>query len=60
MNGFEKGELVVVCVDAGAEEEPCVAAVDNLVVAELDEVGLVFLVSGGDEAVDLFTGGEMR
>lgn len=53
VDGLEVGELVVVCVDAGAEEEPGVAAVDDLVVAELDEVGLVLLVAGGDEAVDL-------
>lgn len=52
VDGLEKSQLVVVCVDAGAEEEPCVAAVDDLVVAELDEVGLVLLVAGGDEAVD--------
>lgn len=51
--GLEVGELVVVCVDAGAEEEPRVAAVDDLVVAELDEVGLVLLVARGDEPVDL-------
>lgn len=53
VDGLEKRELVVVCVDAGAEEEAGVAAVDDLVVAELDEVGLVLLVAGGDEAVDL-------
>lgn len=52
MDGLEKGELVVVCVDAGAEEEAGVAAVDDLVVAELDKVGLVLLVARGDEAVD--------
>ncbi len=53
---LEVGELVVVGVDARAKEEPRVAAVDELVVAELDEVGLVFLVAGGDEAVDLREG----
>lgn len=53
VDGLEVGELVVVCVDAGAEEEPRVAAVDDLVVAELDKVGLVLLVARGDEAVDL-------
>jgi len=50
---LEEGQLVVVGVDAGAEEEARVPAVDDLVVAELDEVGLVFLVARGDEAVDL-------
>lgn len=53
VDGLEEGELVVVCVDAGAEEEARVAAVDDLVVAKLDEVGLVFLVARGDEAVNL-------
>jgi hypothetical protein len=46
-------QLVIIRVDAGAEEKPSVAPVDDLVVAELDEVGLVFLVAGSDEAVDL-------
>lgn len=53
VDGLEVGQLVVVGVDAGAEEEAGVAAVDDLVVAELDEVGLVLLVAGGYEAVDL-------
>lgn len=52
VDGLEEGELVVVCVDAGAEEEAGVAAVDDFVVAELDKVGLVLLVARGDEAVD--------
>lgn len=46
-------QLVIIGVDADAEEEACVAPVDDLVVAELDEVGLVFLIAGCDEAVDL-------
>lgn len=50
---LEVGELVVVCVDARAKEEAGVAAVDDLVVAELDKVGLVLLVARRDEAVDL-------
>lgn len=58
VDGLEVGELVVVGVDAGAEEEAGVAPVDDLVVAELDEVGLVFLVAGGYEAVDLRRGRE--
>ena len=53
VDGLEVGELVVVGVDARAEEEPRVPPVDELVVAELDEVGLVLLVARGDEAVDL-------
>lgn len=52
VDGLKEGELVVVCVDAGAEEEAGVAAVDDLVVAEFDKVGLVLLVARSDEAVD--------
>lgn len=53
VDGLEEGELVVVGVDAGAEEEARVPPVDDLVVAELDKVGLILLVSGRYEAVDL-------
>lgn len=56
VDGLEVGQLVVVGVDAGAEEEAGVPAVDDLVVAELDEVGLVLLVAGRYEAVDLSWG----
>ena len=52
MNGLEVGELVIVGVDASAEEEPRVATVDDLVVAEFDKVGLVLLVARRDKAVD--------
>ena len=52
VDGLEVGELVVVGVDAGAEEEAGIPAVDDLVVAELDKVGLVLLVAGRHEAVD--------
>lgn len=54
MNRLEVRELVVVRVDADAEEEARVPAVDDFQVAELDEVGLVLLVARGDEPVDLF------
>lgn len=53
MDGLEIGQFVVVGVDAHAEEQPRVPPVHDLVVAELDEVGLVFLVPGRDEPVDL-------
>lgn len=59
VDGLEEGELVVVRVDAGAEEEAGVPPVDDLVVAELDKVGLVFLVAGRYEAVDLVRGKRM-
>lgn len=52
VDGLEEGKLVVVCVDTGAEEETGVATVHDLVVAEFDEVGLVFLVARGYETVD--------
>jgi hypothetical protein len=45
VDALEVGELVVVGVDAGAEEEAGIPPVDDLVVPELDEVGLVFLVA---------------
>jgi len=50
--GLQVRELVIVRVDARTEEEACVSPVDDLVLSELDEVGLVLLVAGGDEAVD--------
>ncbi len=53
MYGLEIRELVIVGVDADAEEEAGVAAVDDFEGAEFDKVGLVFLVAGRDEAVDL-------
>lgn len=56
VDGLEEGELVVVGVDTRAKEEPRVPPVHHLVVAELDEVGLVLLVARRDEAVDLFGG----
>lgn len=57
VDGFEVGQLVVVGVDAGAEEQARVPPVDDLVVAKLDKVGLVLLIAGSDEAVDLHEGG---
>jgi hypothetical protein len=52
VDGLEVGQLVVVGVDAGAEEEPRVSAVHDLVIAELDEIGLILLVAGRNEAVN--------
>lgn len=54
MYRFQVRQLVVIRIYAGAEEQACVAPVDDLIVTELNEVGLVFLVSGRDKAVDLF------
>lgn len=53
VDGLEVGQLIVVGVDARAEEEACVPTVDDLVVAKLDEVGLVFLVTRCYEPMDL-------
>lgn len=55
MYRLEIRQLVVVRVHADAEEETRIPSVDNLGAAlELDKVGLILLVSGGDEAVDLW------
>lgn len=53
MNRLQIGQLVVIGVDAYAEEEPGIAPVNNLEGPELNEVGLVLLVPGRDESVDL-------
>lgn len=53
VDGLQVRQLVVVGVDACAEEEPRVPAVHDLVVSELDEVGLVLLVARCYETVDL-------
>jgi len=53
VDGLEVGQLVVVGVDARAEEEPRVPPVHQLVVAELDKVGLVLLVARRHESVHL-------
>jgi SpoU rRNA methylase family enzyme len=52
--GFKVRKFVVVRIYACAEEEPSIPAVDDLRgAAELDKVGLMFLVTRGDKAVDL-------
>jgi len=53
VDGLQVGQLVIVGVDARAEEQPRVPPVDDLVVAELDEVALVLLVARRHEPVDL-------
>ncbi|KAI7288120.1 hypothetical protein KC345_g6 [Hortaea werneckii] len=46
VDGFQIGQLVVVGIDTGTEEESGVATVDDLAAAaELDEVGLVLIFS---------------
>ena len=52
MNSLEIGELVIVCVDTGTEEETGVTAVYDLIVSELDKVGLVFLIARRNETMD--------
>lgn len=54
-------QLVIICIDAGAKEQPRISSVHNLGhVSKLDEVGLVLLVSRGNEAVDLHVGWLIR
>ena len=53
VDGLQIAQLIVIGVDADAEEEASVTAVDDFeVVPEFNEVGLVFLVAWGDKAVD--------
>jgi len=50
-------QLVVVCIDAYTKEQTRIPPINNLCAAlELHEVGLVFLVSRCDEAMDLENG----
>lgn len=51
MDRLEVRELIVVGVHADTEEETGVSSVDDLVVPELDKVGLVLLVSRRYESV---------
>ena len=54
MDCLEVREFIVVCVNTGTKEEARIAAVDDpRGLTELNEIGLVFLVAGSDEAVDL-------
>lgn len=56
MHSLQISQLVIIRVDTDAEEEACVPPVHDFVLPELDEVGLVFLVAGRDEAVHLGIG----
>lgn len=56
MYSLEIGQLVIIRIDADAEEQARVSPVHHLGAAlKLDEVGLVFLISRGDETVYLST-----
>lgn len=57
MDGFQIRKLVVGSVYTDAKEKTSIAAVNDTVCAELDEVGLVFLISGCDETVHLLNSG---
>lgn len=47
-------QFIIVCIDARAKEQPRIPSIYYLGhVAEFNEVGLVFLVPGRNEAVDL-------
>lgn len=52
-------KLIIIRIHTGTEEESRIAAIDDLGgIPKLDEVGLVLLVAGGYEAVDLEGGCE--
>lgn len=54
MYRFQICQLVVIYIDAGAEEEAGVSTIYDLGgAAKFDKVGLVFLISGCDKAVNL-------
>jgi hypothetical protein len=54
MNGLQICQLIVICIHARAKEQSGVAAIHDLAAAtELDEVGLMLLVPGCHQAVDL-------
>jgi hypothetical protein len=55
VDGLEICQLVVIGVNTCAEEQACVPTVYDLVVAKLDEVGLVFLIARSYKTVDLRT-----
>lgn len=53
MNGFQVCKLIIIRVDAGAEEQPCVPTIHDLGrIPELDEVGLVLLITRRNQTVD--------
>lgn len=53
MYRLQISQLIIVIGYASAEEQARISSVDDLATtAKLHEVGLVFLVAGGDEAVD--------
>jgi hypothetical protein len=54
MYRFKVRKFVVVCIYACAEEESSIPTIDDLRgAAEFDKVGLVFLITRSDKAVDL-------
>ena len=54
VDGFEIGQLIVVCVHAGTEEKTSISPVDDFGrIPEFHKVGLVFLISWCNQAMDL-------
>ena len=53
MYSLQIWQLVIIRIHARAKEKACVSSVYDLVVAELDEVGLVFLIAGCYQSMDL-------
>lgn len=56
MNRLQVREFIIIRIDAHAEKKTGVAPVDDFQAAEFDKVGLMLLVTGSDEAVDLSEG----
>lgn len=48
---FQVSKFIVVRIHTDAEEQSCVAPVDDLQGTELDKVGLVLLVTRGDQTM---------
>jgi hypothetical protein len=54
MDSLEVGKFIVVGIDTDTEEQPSIPAVDDLrTTPELNEIRLIFLISGSDKAMNL-------
>jgi hypothetical protein len=61
MNGLQIRKLVIIGIDSGAEEKSSISSVYYLGgISELDEVGLMLLVTRGNEAMNLGDSGVVR
>ena len=54
MYSLEIRQLVVICIDTDTKEQPCISPIYHLGTAfELNEIGLVFLIPGSNQTMDL-------